>query len=74
MERVAPIVLGFFGTSIASLIMFMVLQSYFYEQYCHSPDHSTYTRWKYALSTTLGWTGLIALILGFGWLARNLSL
>jgi len=71
-QFVAPIVSGFFGSCIALLVLFMVLQSVWYEQYCHSPDHSTYKRWKYALSTSLGWTGLLAFVLGFLWLARNL--
>jgi hypothetical protein len=71
-QFVAPIVSGFFGSCIALLVLFMVLQSVWYEQYCHSPDHSAYKRWKYALSTSLGWTGLLAFVLGFLWLARNL--
>ena len=71
-QMVAPIVCGFFGSSIALLVLFMVLQSVWYEEYCHSPDHSTYKRWKYAFSTSLGWTGLLSFVLGFLWLARNL--
>jgi len=71
-QSVAPIVCGFFGSCIATLVLFMVLQAIWYEQYCHSADHSTYKRWKYALSTSLGWTGLLAFVLGFLWLARNL--
>jgi hypothetical protein len=71
-EAVAPIVVGFFASSIAFLIFFMVSQNVWYEQYCHSADHSTYKRWKYALSMALGWTGLTSFIVGFVWLARNL--
>lgn len=71
-QLVAPIVCGFFGSCIAFLVLFMVLQSIWYEQYCHSSDHSTYKRWKYALSTSMGWTGLLGFVLGFLWLARNL--
>jgi hypothetical protein len=71
-QAVAPIVAGFFGFSIALLVLFMVYQALNYEAYCHSPEHNTYTRWKYALSTCLGYTGLLAFVLGFGWLARNL--
>ena len=70
-QLVAPIECGFFGLSIALLVLFMVCQSYLYEAYCHSAEHDTYTRTKYALSLTLGWTGLLSFILGFGWLARN---
>jgi hypothetical protein len=73
-EEVAPIVVGFFGAAIALLITFMVLQTVWYEEYCHSVTHSTYKAWKYALCTSLGWSGLLAFLLGFGWLARNLFL
>ena len=71
-QAAAPIVFGFFGSCIAFLVLFMVLQAVWYEQYCHSPDHSTYKRWKYALSTSMGWTGVLSFVLGFLWLARNL--
>lgn len=71
-EATAPIVVGFFGASIALLVLFMVLQTVWYEQYCHSPEHNSYKRWKYALSMTLGWTGLLAFVFGFGWLASSL--
>lgn len=71
-EANAPIVVGFFSTSIALLALFMIFQTIWYEQYCHSTEHSSYKRWKYALSMSLGWTGLVAFVLGFGWLARNL--
>jgi hypothetical protein len=69
---VAPIVCGFFGSSIALLVAFMVFQALWYEEYCHSPDHSSYKRWKYAVSMTLGFVGLLAFVLGFLWLAPNL--
>jgi len=72
LRAIAPIVIGFFGASTALLISFMLLQTYLYEEYCHSPDHNTYVSWKYALNVTLGWTGLLSFILGFGWLAANL--
>jgi hypothetical protein len=71
-ESVAPIVVGFFGSCIALLILFMVFQAVHYEEYCHSPDHDTYKRWKYALNVSLGWAGLFSFVLGFAWLARNL--
>lgn len=71
-RAVAPIVMGFFGACTALLILFMLLQTYLYEGYCHSADHNTYVRWKYALNVSLGWTGLLSFVLGFGWLAVNL--
>jgi len=69
---VTPIVVGFFGAAIALLIAFMILQTVWYEEYCHSPKHDTYRAWKYALCNVLGWTGLLAFLLGFSWLAVNL--
>lgn len=70
--QVAPIVVGFFGAAIALILLFMVLQTYWYEEYCHSPAHDSYSAWKYGLCNSLGWTGLVAFLLGFGWLAENL--
>ena len=71
-KDVAPIVLGFFGSSAALIILFMVLQAVWYEEYCVSPKHDTYSRWKYATCLSLGWTGLVAFGIGVFWLARNL--
>jgi hypothetical protein len=68
----APIIVGFFGLSMAMLILFMSLQAFWYEEYCHSPNHNTYVRWKYALCTSLGWTGLLAFAVGVIWFAQNL--
>ena len=69
---VAPIVVGYFGSCIGSLIFFMVVQSLCYEAYCHSPEHDSYKRWKYAINMSLGWTGLVSFVLGFVWLAQNI--
>ena len=69
---VAPIVIGFFGACTGLLIFFILLQTYFYEEYCHSAEHNTYVPWKYALNATLGWTGLFSFVIGFVWLAVNL--
>ena len=71
-EGSAPIVVGFFGFAVANLIGFMLSQTVWYEEYCHSANHDSYVRWKYAISQSLGWSGLIAFIVGFGWLARNM--
>jgi small-conductance mechanosensitive channel len=68
----APIVVGFFGFSIALLILFMAFQASWYEEYCHCEDHNSYNRWKYATCITLGWTGLVSFGVGFVWLAVNL--
>lgn len=71
---VAPIVIGFFGSSVALLIMFMALQATWYEEYRCKPMHDSYRNWKYATCLSLGWTGLLAFGLGIFWLARNLFL
>jgi hypothetical protein len=71
-EAVAPIVVGFFAACIACLIIFMVTQTVWYEQYSHSAKRDTYYQWKYALCSALGWTGLLSFVIGFVWLARNL--
>jgi hypothetical protein len=72
LAEVTPIVVGFFGAAIALCIAFMLLQTVWYEQYCHSATHSTYRAWKYALCNVLGWVGLTSFVLGFIWLATNL--
>jgi hypothetical protein len=72
MRSMAPIIVGFFGFSIALLILFMALQAYWYEEYCHSENHNSYNRWKYAICVTLGWTGLFSFGVGVIWLAANL--
>jgi len=71
-ESTAPIVIGFFGSAMAILILFMALQAAWYEEYCHSPNHDTYTKWKYALCNTLGIVGLLAFAVGVIWFAQNL--
>ena len=70
-EWSAPIVVGFFGSSIGLLIVFIGVQTLWYEQYCHRPKHDSYVPWKYAMSNALGVSGLLAFILGFIWLAAN---
>jgi hypothetical protein len=68
---VAPIVVGLFGSATACLMAFIFCETNFYEVYCHTPDHSSYTRWKYALCITFAITGCGAFLLGFLWLAIN---
>jgi hypothetical protein len=70
-QAVAPIIAGFFGSTIALLVAFMLFQALNYEADCHSGDHSTYKPWRYALSLALGFTGLVAFVLGFLWLAHS---
>lgn len=69
---VCPIVVGFFGCSIAFIVIFSGLQANWYEEYCNSPLHDSYSAWKYDLSTGLGLGGAFAFLAGFGWLAANL--
>jgi hypothetical protein len=68
-EWSSPIIVGFFGLAIGSLIAFMASQTYWYEAYCQSLKHDTYTRWKYASCITFGVTGLSVFVIGFLWLA-----
>ena len=72
LSNCTPIVTGFFGFAIASLIGFMTVQDIWYEEYCHSPKHDTFKAWKYATSTSLGATGLLSFVLAFLWLAANI--
>jgi len=69
---VAPIVVGFFGSSIFFLISFLVWMAFWYEDYCHTTEHNTYKAWKYAVTQALGVMGYIAFVCGFGWLGVNL--
>jgi hypothetical protein len=71
-KGVSPISFGFFGSSAALLIIFMVLQAVWYEEYCSSAKHNTYNRWKYASCLSLGWTGFAAFGIGVLWFADNL--
>src|SRR5579863_5359825 len=63
----APIVVGYFGSAVLFLILFLLWLTYCYESYCHSAAHDTYRAWKYALTQCLGWMGFLAFALGFGW-------
>jgi hypothetical protein len=67
-----PIVIGFFGISMALLIGFLLSMTFWYEQYDHFPKHDSYKRWKYATTIALAWAGFFAFICGIGWLAQNL--
>jgi hypothetical protein len=69
---VAPIVVGYFGSAVLFLILFLLWLTYCYESYCHSAAHDTYRAWKYALTQCLGWMGFLAFVLGFAWIAANL--
>jgi H+/gluconate symporter-like permease len=68
----APIVVGFFASSIFCLIIFLLWMTVKYEEYCHSAKHDTYKAWKYAVTKSLGMTGFVAFLLGFVWLAAKL--
>jgi len=66
--RGMPIIVGFFGLSIAFLLAFMSFASYLYEEYCHSKSFETYTRRKYAHVSATASTGVLLFILGTVWL------
>lgn len=69
---VAPIVIGFFGSSIFLLICFLAWMAYCYEDYCHKSGRDSYRAWKYATTVSLGLNGFLAFIFAFGWLGVNL--
>jgi hypothetical protein len=71
-EDSAPIVVGFFGASIALLIIFILFITFAYEQYCHDKTHTSYKSWMYATVVSLGFTGALAFGMAFGWLAVSL--
>jgi hypothetical protein len=71
-EDVAPIVMGFFGASIGLLIIFLLVVTFAYEQYCHDKDHKFYKSWMYATVVSLGFSGALAFGMAFGWLAFSL--
>jgi hypothetical protein len=71
-KTTAPIVVGFFGSSIALLILFLAVMAKSYEDYCHSETHSTYHRWIYAATISTGATGLVMFATGVVWLANGL--
>jgi hypothetical protein len=71
-EAVTPIVVGFFGSSIVLFISFLFMQALYYEDYCHSAEHNTYRRWKYALCLAAASSATISFALGLAWLAINL--
>lgn len=72
LRTTAPIAVGFFGFSVSLLIIFMVVQALWYEEYRCSPQRNTYKYWKYAVCLSTGWTGLIAFGTGVFWLGVNL--
>jgi hypothetical protein len=71
MVKVAPVIVGLFGSATAYLIAFMFCETWFYEIYCHTAKHDSYKRWKYALCITFATAGAMTFILGFLWLAVN---
>jgi hypothetical protein len=50
----------------------MIVQTVWYEEYCHSVKFDSYSTTKFAVSNVLGWTGLTSFVLGFAWLGWNL--
>lgn len=69
---VAPIVIGYFGSSIFLLLLFLAWMAYWYEDYCHKARHDSYRAWMHATTVSLGLSGFLAFIFAFGWLSENL--
>jgi hypothetical protein len=72
LTEVAPIVVGFFGSTVFFLILFQTWMAYCYEVYCHRERHDSYKAWMHGTTVSLGTMGFIAFILGFTWLGFNL--
>jgi hypothetical protein len=72
LAHAAPTSIVFFSFSVASGLLFILLQSYYYEQYCHSLKADSYKTWKYASSLGFGYSGLIWFVVAVGNLAWKL--
>ncbi len=72
LESAAPLILCFLAASIFFALLFILLQSYFYEQYCHSINKDTYSGTKYSLSMAVAHSSLFWFFASFAYLAWRL--
>jgi hypothetical protein len=72
LESIAAQVMGFLCLSILFAIFFVFLQSYFYEQYCHSQEQDTYRVWKYSLQVANGYSALAWFFFAYAYIAWHL--
>jgi len=79
LEVASAWVIAFLCLSAISLLLFLLFENLFYEDYVHSkytahPRHSreTYTGARYAVNLTFGWTGLLWFFVAYAILAYRL--
>jgi hypothetical protein len=79
LEAASPWVIAFLCLSTVSLLLFLLFENLFYEDYVHSkytrnPSDSkeTYTGRRYALNLTFAWTGLLWFFVAYMILAYRL--
>lgn len=65
LESASATAISYLCVSILLGILFVLAQSYFYEEYVHSTCRETYRRWKYSLSMSLAFTGLFCFVAAF---------
>jgi hypothetical protein len=79
LEAASPWVISFLCISAVSLLLFLLFENLFYEDYVHSkytsnPNDSreTYTGARYAMNLTFGWTGLLWFFMAYAIVAYRL--
>jgi hypothetical protein len=79
LEAASPWVIAFLCLSAVSLLLFMLFENLFYEDYVHCrytrqpcDSKETYTGARYALNLTFGWTGLLWFLVAYATLAYQL--
>jgi hypothetical protein len=72
LEAAAPVAVCCFGVSVLCLITFLLLESYWYEEYSHSEAQDTYMPWKYSTNIAFGYSGLFWFVCGYALLAAGL--
>jgi len=72
LEFIAPQVMGFLCLSVLFAILFVFLQTYFYEEYCHSAEQDTYRVWKYSLQVANGYSALTWFFVAYAYIAWHL--
>jgi len=79
LEATSPWVIAFLCLSAMSLLLFLLFENLFYEDYVHSrytrqpcDSKETYSGARYALNLTFGWTGLLWFFIAYVVLAYKL--
>ncbi len=74
LEGAFPLAVCSLCSSVFLLLLFMLGQTYIYEEYCHrTPERrSIYKGWLYALQVSVGWTGFLSFLFAYGYLAFKL--